>query len=142
MTIVGNTAERIASKCWDGGLGSDRRGTTLLEIMVVITIIGLIMSVVAINVVKVFDCAKQKRVLMDFSNIRASLDLYRARTGQYPTTADGLSVLVSTQIINRPALDPWGNEYLYVFEGGRFTITTYGADGAPGGAADNADLNS
>lgn len=115
---------------------------TLLEIMVVITIIGLIMSAVAINMVRVLACAHQKRVLMDFSNIRSGLDLFRARAGHYPTTTDGLSVLVTSGLLNHPPTDPWGHDYTYVFEGGKYVITSYGADGVAGGENDDADLNS
>jgi general secretion pathway protein G len=118
------------------------RGMTLLEIMVVITIIGLVMGAVVVAVMPQLSCARQKRVMMDISSLRQALDLYKAKTGKYPQTGDGLQALVSSKQLDQAPKDPWGNDYLYVYEGGKYTITSYGADGAAGGDGDDADLTS
>ena len=119
-----------------------RRGMTLLEIMVVVTIIGLIMGAVVVAVMPVLACARQKRVMMDFSSIRQALDLYKAKTGKYPQTGEGLGALVSSKLLDKAPQDSWGHEYVYVLEGSKYTITSYGADGSAGGDGDDADLNS
>ncbi len=115
---------------------------TLLEIMVVITIIGLVMGAVVVAVMPQLACARQKRVFMDFANLKTALDLYKATTGKYPAAGEGLQALVTSKKLDHAPKDSWGNDYVYTYEGGKFTITSYGADGAAGGEGDDADLNS
>lgn len=118
------------------------RGMTLIEIMVVVTILGLIAAAVGVAVMPVLACARQKRVLIDMSQIKQGLDLYKARTGKYPQSGEGLQALVSSKVFDKAPTDSWGNEYVYVFEGGKYTIKSYGADKSPGGDEDNADIDS
>ena len=116
------------------------RGMTLIEIMVVITILGLIMAAVGVSVLSQLDQAKQRRARMDFHALRNALTVYYAKKGHFPNTATGLRELVDHRLLDALPKDPWGNEYVYVNEGGKPRITSYGGDGVSGGDANDADL--
>ena len=119
-----------------------QRGMTLIEIMVVITILGLIMAAVGVAVIPKLDESKQSRTRMDIGNIHDALKLYYAKKGHYPDTASGLRALVETQALETMPKDPWDNEYVYMNEGGKPVVTSYGGDGAPGGEGIDADISS
>jgi general secretion pathway protein G len=117
------------------------RGMTLIEIMVVITIIGLIAAAVAVAVIPQLQRAQADRAALDIKNIEGALKLYYARKGNYPDTATGLKALVDLQILDAMPQDPWKRDYIYVLERGRPVITSYGQDGVPGGDGPNADIS-
>ena len=118
------------------------RGMTLIEIMVVITILGLIMAAVGVAVIPRLEEAKRDTARLDIANLHNALKLYYAKKGKYPDTGIGLRALVETQSLEQMPKDPWGNEYVYLNEGGKPVITTYGADGSPGGEGADADVSS
>ncbi len=119
-----------------------RRGMTLIEIMVVITILGLIMAAVGVAVIPKLDEAKQDTARLDIANIHNALKLYYTKKGKYPDTGTGLKALVDTQNLEKVPTDPWGNEYVYMNEGGKPVIISYGADGTQGGEGPDADISS
>jgi len=116
------------------------RGMTLIEIMVVLVILGLIAGAVTVAVIPRINEARVDRTKLDIGNLEQGLRLYYARTGKFPDTATGFKVLLDMQILDRPPKDAWGNDYVYVLESGRPIITSYGADGTPGGEGVNADI--
>jgi general secretion pathway protein G len=118
------------------------RGMTLIEIMVVITILGLIAAAVGIAVVPKLEQAKHDRAVLDIQNIQGALKLFYAKKGAYPDTASGLSALVQNQDLEAVPTDPWGHEYLYLNEGGKPLLKSYGRDGQEGGADADADISS
>jgi general secretion pathway protein G len=119
-----------------------RRGMTLIEIMVVITILGLIMAAVGVSVIPKLEEAKQDTARLDIKNIQSALKLYYTKKGKYPDTGTGLRALVETQNLDKIPLDPWGHEYVYMNEGGKPVLITYGADGTQGGEGSDADISS
>jgi general secretion pathway protein G len=120
------------------------RGMTLIEIMVVITILGLIAAAVAVNVVNNLSEARIKQAKTDLHTIENCLDLYKVDKGRYPTTEEGLAALVSAGKCKAGLKDPWGRDYVYMYPGQThpesFDIKSYGADGQPGGDGDSADI--
>jgi len=116
------------------------RGMTLIEIMVVLVILGLIASAVVIAVFPQLQKARVDRTTLDIGNIDSGLKLYNARKGKFPDTATGLKALVDMEILDKMPKDAWGNDYVYLLENGRPVITSYGADGSPGGDGVNADI--
>ena len=117
------------------------RGMTLIEIMVVITIIGLIAAAVTVAVIPQLEKARVDRANLDLKTIDGALKLYYARKGNYPDTATGLKPLVDMQLLEKMPQDPWGHDYVYVLERGRPIITSYGRDGVPGGEGPDADIS-
>ena len=117
------------------------RGMTLIEIMVVLVILGLIASAVVIAVFPQLQKARVDRTTLDIGNIDSGLKLYNARKGKFPDTATGLKALVDMEILDKMPKDAWGNDYVYTLENGRPVVTSYGADGVPGGDGPNADIS-
>ncbi len=125
------------------------RGMTLIEIMVVLVIIGLIASAVAVNVVGRLGEAKVKQAETDVRNIASQgVDAFKVMRGHYPTTEEGLGVLINEKFIKPnqggKLVDPWKREYIYLYPGQAhpdgFDVKSYGADGQPGGDGENADI--
>jgi general secretion pathway protein G len=130
------TSSKLAAK--------SQRGMTLIEIMVVITILGLIAAAVAVNVVGQLGEARIKQARTDLHTIENCLDLYKVDKGRYPTTEEGLQAVVTAGKCKANIKDPWGHEYIYLYPGqahpDSFDIKSYGADGQPGGDNENADI--
>jgi general secretion pathway protein G len=133
----------------------DPNGFTLVELMVVIVILGLLITVVALNVLPAQDKAMVGKAKADIATLEQGVELYRLQTQTYPGGGDGLQALVSPPAnLTRPELyqkggyikklpnDPWGRPYQYAQPGahGPFDIWSLGADGSPGGEGDNADI--
>lgn len=133
---------------------SDENGFTLVELMVVIVILGLLATIVAINVIPQGDKAKSVRAKSDISTIEGALDMYKLQNDIYPTTSQGLEALVTAPAgsdatkyqrggyIKKLPIDPWNRPYLYAAPGthGDVDIWTYGADGKEGGEGGDADV--
>ena len=131
------------------------KGFTLVELLVVLVILGLLMTIVAIKVIPTIDTAKVDKAKADVAMLEQAVEMYRLGTQSYPTSSDGLQALITApSSLARPELyqrggyvkrlpnDPWGRPYVYAQPGshGPFDIYSLGADGAPGGEADNADV--
>jgi len=128
-------------------------GFTLVELLVVLIILGLVASIAGPNVLKYLGSSKSKTSQLQIKEMESSLELYFLDTGQYPTTAQGLELLVkkegSVPGWNGPyfkkgelPLDPWGNPYHYRSPGehGPFDLYSLGADNQPGGEGDGKDV--
>jgi general secretion pathway protein G len=136
-------------------MSGTRAGFTLLEVMVVVLILGMLATIVAPKLLGRTDEARRTKAVADMAGIEEALNLYRLDTGAYPTTEQGLEALVERPTrppvparwneegyLERVPADPWGNGYLYVSDGARFTLKSYGADGVEGGTGRHADLDS
>lgn len=130
-------------------------GFTLIEIMVVMVILGLLVAVVAPNILGRGDQARVTVTKTQMKEISNALDMYKLDNFSYPSTEQGLEALV-----NKPSgqpeaknwnkggymkavpVDSWGNVYQYVSPGvnGAFDLFSYGADGQEGGEDDAADI--
>jgi general secretion pathway protein G len=130
-------------------------GFTLVEILVVITIIGLIMALVGPRVLNYLAESKVKAARIQVESFASSLDLFYLDNGRYPTTSEGLVALAqrpgSIDSWNGPYLrsgavpnDPWGHPYMYRSPGehGAYDIISYGSDGQEGGSGTAADIAS
>lgn len=121
----------------------DEEGFTLVELMVVIVIIGLLATVVIINVLPATDKAAATKAKADVATLEQGVEMYRLNKLRYPNAAEGLKAVSSEGYIKRLPKDPWGNDYRYAAPGrdGRsFDIYSYGADGREGGEGQDADI--
>src|ERR1700739_3400908 len=131
----------------------DEAGFTLVEILVVITIIGLIMALVGPRVINYLGEAKVKAARIQIESFSSALDLYYLDAGRYPSSSEGLTALAQrpggAATWSGPYLkgglvpnDPWGHPYLYRSPGehGAYDIVSYGSDGQEGGTGTAADI--
>jgi general secretion pathway protein G len=129
-----------------------QRGFTLVEMLVVITIIGLIMGLVGPQVLRYLGETKVKTARIQIQSFEQALSHFYLDIGRYPTTSEGLAALVKQppglNAWNSPYLknvpnDPWGKPYIYRSPGERsaYEIISYGADGQEGGTGINADIS-
>ena len=118
-----------------------QRGFTLIEVMVVVVILAILATVVVPRIMDRPDQARVTRAQQDIRAVEAALNLYRLDNFRYPSTDDGLEVLVPKYLDSLPE-DPWGNPYLYLSPGekGEFDVYSYGADGAEGGEGVDKDI--
>lgn len=136
---------------------SSQRGFTLIEIMVVVVIIGILVALVAPNILGRVDKARVTAAATDIATLEQALEMYRLDNHVYPTTDQGLEALVikpsgapepknwSPEGYLKKGLpqDPWGNPYQYVVPGdqGRpYDLYSLGADGREGGSGYDADI--
>jgi general secretion pathway protein G len=127
-------------------------GFTLLELLVVMVIIGLLAGYVGPKYFSQIGKSEIKATRAQIDGLEKALDQYRLDTGHYPSSEQGLAVLVT-----RPAnearwdgpylkkslpVDPWGNPYVYRMPGehGDLDLLSYGKDGQAGGEGDAADI--
>ena len=111
--------------------------------MVVIVIIGLLATIVIINVMPAADRAAVTKARADLATLEQSIDMYRLDHLRYPTTQEGLNALLAGNYIRRLPNDPWGNPYRYSSPGPNgepFRIMSLGADGREGGDGENRDI--
>jgi len=117
---------------------------TLIEIMIVITILGMVAAAVAVAVIPTLKDAQIKQAKIDIQTIKNACDLYYNKKSQYPSNDEGIPSLVSEKMLTKPPLDPWKKAYIYRYPGtinqDGPDIGSYGADGQPGGSGDNADI--
>ncbi len=126
------------------------RGFTLIELLVVLAILTLLAGLVGPKVLNQLGGAKSKTAAVQIADPDKSLELFKLDVGRYPSTEEGLEALVkkpgSANGWNGPYLkgglptDPWGHAYRYTSSGGNIEILSLGADGAPGGEGENADI--
>lgn len=143
MTAIPNTRRRAEA------------GFTLVEVMVVVVIIGLLATVVMINVLPSQDRAMKEKARTDVAVLEQAVETYRLENLAFPTSEQGLQALVSPPpglaradryreggYVRRLPQDPWGNPYQYRYPGerGRFDVWSFGADGQKGGEGDDADI--
>ncbi len=129
----------------------ERNGFTLVEMMVTLFILALLTTVVAINVLPNQDKAMVQKAKADIAVLGQAMETYRLDNLTYPEASIGLQALVNPPsavgartegYIRKLPNDPWNRPYQYSNPGrnGAFDVYSLGADGAPGGENENADI--
>jgi general secretion pathway protein G len=137
---------------------ADRRGFTLIEIMVVMVILGILAGLIIPRIMGRPEEARRTKARIQIESIETALKLYTLDNGLYPTTEQGLQALVEPPSVGKLASawreggylekgrvpkDPWDNEYVYLCPGihGDLDLVSYGADGETGGEGKDMDIN-
>ena len=126
---------------------SARRGLTLIEIMVVIALLGVLGTVIAVNLTDALDDNSADAAKLQMKQIGSGLQMYALKNkGKYPTTSDGLEAAKRFFAGNKVPNDPWGNPYKYFSPGthsdARYELVSKGSDGKDGGEEHASDLKS
>lgn len=134
-----------------------QKGFTLLEVMVVVVILGILAVLVVPKIISRPDEARVLAARQDVATLMQALKLYRLDNQRYPSTEQGLQALVSKPAtapiplnwksggyLERLPNDPWGHPCQYLNPGtrGEIDVYSFGADGAPGGEGNDADIGS
>ena len=128
---------------------------TLVDMLVVLTIISLILGLVGPRVLAYLGDSRVKTAKLQIESFGSSLDLFYIDTGRYPTSSEGLEALASrptgVEVWNGPYVkggrvpsDPWGHAYQYRVAGEQsppYEITSMGSDGREGGNGNAADIS-
>jgi general secretion pathway protein G len=134
-------------------ISTAQRGFTLIEVMIVVAILGVLATLVVVNVGGQTDKANITAAKSDLQAISQALDLYKLDNFRYPTTDQGLEALVDKPdnarnwpeggYLKKPPTDPWQNPYVYISPGvdGPYDLYSMGADGAEGGEGPSGDIS-
>ena len=135
----------------------DSKGMSLVEILVVLTLIGLAGTFIT---GKVFDSLQEGRVQsakITINSLGDRLKDFRRHCGWYPTTEMGLQALIEKPTSGKECKryrpdgyleekripnDPWDNEYVYESNGKTYKIISFGSDGEEGGEDWASDIDS
>jgi general secretion pathway protein G len=130
---------------------SHTKGFTLLEVMVVVVIIAVMGAMIAPKVIGNIEEARISTAKSDITNIKNSLQLYKLKNIQYPSTDQGLEALVSkpsgdpepkswSKMLDKTPVDPWDNPYKYLSPGSHGDIDIYSL--GPDGRQSDDDIGS
>jgi general secretion pathway protein G len=124
--------------------------------MAVLVILGILGTIVVVNVAPIFQRANLEKIKADMAQTSKALEIYKFNELSYPSTSEGLDALVLPHsglknpflypedgYISSLPLDPWGNEYIYENpprKSKKFDLYTLGADGAEGGSGEDTDI--
>ena len=134
-------------------------GFTLIELMVVIVILGILAGLIIPRIMGRPDEARAAKAKIQIESLETALKLYKLDNGSYPTTDQGLQALVEApgggQLAKnwrqggylekgKVPKDPWDRDFVYISPGvhGDYDLSSYGADGEPGGEEKDKDINS
>jgi general secretion pathway protein G len=124
-----------------------QKGFTLIEMLIVIIIIGLLASLVAPKLFTKVDTARIKTAKAQIELLSSAIDTFRLDTGRFPASLEELRRSndprwAGPYLPKEIPPDPWNNPYVYKCPGehGPYDITSYGADGKPGGEGNDQDI--
>jgi general secretion pathway protein G len=140
-------------------ISSARRdgGFTLVEILIVVFIIGLLATIVSVNVIGRTDDARRTKAMADLKELQQAIHLYKLDNGLFPTTEQGIAALIQKPTSGPPPRkypsdgyldrsntpdDPWGQPYVYISDGQSYILRSLGGDGEQGGEGNAADIDS
>jgi general secretion pathway protein G len=134
------------------------RGFTLIELMVVISILAILAALIAPSLLGTKEDALRIQAKVQIGNFEQAIKLFYVDNGFFPSTEQGLFALIEQSTIGRPTKrwreggyleketipkDPWGNPYIYISPGihnRNFDIISYGGDGEQGGTGTDVDV--
>jgi len=121
-----------------------KKGFSLIELMIVIVILGLLAAMVMPSLTGKGEEAKRNLVCVQMKSIYdGALDMYKIKNSVYPSTEEGLAVLTQTDEYfkdGKMPKDSWGQEFIYINNGGKVELISLGADKKEGGEGSAKDI--
>ena len=113
------------------------QGFTLIEVLIVTTIIGILVSIVLVSLLNAFERSKQRATMADMRTISKAIETYSTDTGHYPASGQTMTqlanLLVPYQTSVLPVQDAWRHDYSYTADNnGNYSLESYGKDGVDG----------
>ena len=117
---------------------NNKKAFTLMQLMVVIIILGLLASFVLPSITGKSEEAKEKVVCIQMKNIASALKMYKVDNSSYPSTSEGLKLLVEKKYFEDGKLpkDSWKQDFIYTSNDNGFEIISFGANKKEGGDDD------
>mgnify|MGYP003685363895 CR=1 FL=1 len=134
-----------------------QRGMSLIEILIAITLLGVVGTLVVSNVIDSLREGETNSTKIQIKSLGKILIDYKRKCGVYPTNDQGLDALVQKPTSGKECKryppngfiqdgkipeDPWGNEFIYESDGRKYSILSLGVDGIEGGEGWDADISS
>ena len=131
-----------------------RQGFTLIELMIVVVILGMLATIIMPRILNRPEQARRIKAKVDIKNMESALAFFKTDTGRFPTTSEGLEVLISNPgikgynangYLDKTPFDPWGHKYVYISPGlhnNDYDLESYGKDSENGGTEENTDIES
>lgn len=129
----------------------NKRGMTLVEIMIVLAIIGGLVALLAPRFMGQQQKANAQQAKIEIGQIMSALNLYFTDCGSYPETLNALVEAPGDDqcpnwgpepYLKSAPIDPWNNAYVYEVNGSKFNIISLGADRREGGSGYDKDIDS
>jgi len=132
-----------------------RKGFSLIELMIVIVILGLLAAMVMPSLTGKGEEAKRNLVCVQMKSVyNGALDMFKINNSVYPSTEEGLDALVSNPDEEmypnystsgyfkdgKMPKDSWGSKFIYINEEGSVELISLGADKKEGGKDEGADI--
>jgi len=131
-----------------------KKAFTMVELLIVIVILGILSTLVLPDLFGKGEEAKKKITCIKLKGIETALKSFKADNGSYPTTREGLKILLNNSKPDKyknysevPYLagdtipeDSWGNEVIYLYNDKSISLLSYGADMAEGGTEFDKDF--
>lgn len=138
---IGPTPKHERRHCIDR-LAHAQRGMTLLEIMIVITIIGLVTGISSVAYFKIAGGARVDTTRESIRSAETALKLFHLKRGRFPTTSESWNALLTEGVLDKRPRDGWHRELHYTEERGSYVVLSYGSDGELGGDGSATDISS
>ncbi|MEJ2437201.1 MAG: type II secretion system major pseudopilin GspG [Sulfurovaceae bacterium] len=131
---------------------TSRKAFSLLELLVVILILGILAAFVAPNLIGKGEQAKRDMVCVQMESIANTLKMFKLDNGMYPSTDEGLQILLSNTdpqkyptypskpYMEKMPKDSWQHPFVYLSEGDSFELISLGGDRKEGGDGDGTDI--
>ena len=109
-----------------------RKGMTLIEIMIVVTLMVAIMGLIGYNVIGQADKANDGLAMTQLKGFKEGISMYRVHYKKVPEKLDDLvNPPDGRPIVEEIPDDPWGNPYVFEKTGNKIKLYSTGSDGLP-----------
>lgn len=106
------------------------KGFTMIEVLVVITMLGILSAILMPKVAKQMDKPKKSRAVVEIKTMKNAMDAYYAEKNGYPTGSEIVTVMQNEGVLGdkfgKGALDPWKNPYYITSTATTYTIWSEG----------------